>query len=215
MRRDLFGRLLEIIGDLRKAGGGMLTRAGRITHPQPKAEVRPLRRSMGCPSALVELSVRRSGGFGAGSALRPLPTPVWCAHSRRKAPSHFGSWCMIQRNRFFIAAGLIAILVISGPALGAIWKRSTEPQVKLGVGDRYGDSKTYVATFVVRDPDGKLYYANRQASGLDMAYVIFPDDFQTSGPPAGKYYWWAAVNGKYVTRDSFTMPPPSYFDGLE
>ena len=69
----------------------------------------------------------------------------------------------------------------------AEWQYSQSISVRLGIRDKYGDLGSYKALFVVTDPDGERYKAEKDVSGKAWGDVYFPGDFIYEKP--GKYSW--------------------------
>lgn len=114
--------------------------------------------------------------------------------------------------------GLLFALLLSAPAARAqTWLVSTDPFVKLGVSDKFGQLGSYSAKFVVTG-QGKEYTLTKQVEkGQNGVDVVFPspateaDFFQTAAGIAakatpGNYVWYCEVSGKKVAGGRFTMP---------
>ncbi|MCC3158222.1 hypothetical protein LJ737_13320 [Hymenobacter sp. 15J16-1T3B] len=113
---------------------------------------------------------------------------------------------------------LFALLLLSAPkAQAQTWLVSTDPFVKIGVSDKFGQLGSYTAKFVVNG-NGKEYSLVRQVEkGQNGVDVLFPsppteaDFFQTSAGIAananpGSYTWYCEVGGKRVAGGRFVMP---------
>lgn len=119
------------------------------------------------------------------------------------------------------AAGLLLALWCLAPseARAQTWMVSTDPYLKLGVMDKFGQLGGYTAKFVVTNQTtGKEYILVKQvAGGQNGVDVIFPsepsepDYFKTeSGEAAralpGRYVWECQVSGKKVVGGKFSLP---------
>ncbi|RAK66056.1 hypothetical protein [Hymenobacter edaphi] len=113
---------------------------------------------------------------------------------------------------------LVVLLFLSAPkAQAQTWLVSTDPFVKIGVSDKFGQLGAYTAKFIVSG-NGKEYSLVKQVEkGQNGVDVLFPsppteaDFFQTSagiaaGPAPGSYTWQCEVNGKKVAGGRFVMP---------
>lgn len=123
-------------------------------------------------------------------------------------------------KRQFLLWGSLALLLVAWAAGGyaqrsqsdASWQYSQSISVRLSVRDKYGDLGSYKALFVVTDPDGERYKAEKDVSGKAWGDVYFPDDFsyekpgkyswKPSGRP-GRYSWKGIVNGRTVASGRF------------
>lgn len=116
-------------------------------------------------------------------------------------------------------AGLLLLLLSAPRAQAQTWLVSTDPFVKIGVSDKFGQLGAYTAKFVVTNQtSGKEYTLVRQVEkGQNGVDVIFPspateaDFFQTSAGIAataspGNYVWQCEVSGKKVAGGRFVMP---------
>ena len=96
---------------------------------------------------------------------------------------------------------------------------STDPYIKMGVMDKFGQLGAYSARFVVTNQTtGKEYVLVKEvASGQNGVDVLFPsepsepDYFKTATGEAaratpGRYVWECQVGGKRVVGGRFTMP---------
>ena len=114
--------------------------------------------------------------------------------------------------------GLLCALLLSAPTAQAqTWLVSTDPFVKLGVSDKFGQLGAYSAKFVVTG-QGKEYTLTKQVEkGQNGVDVVFPSPateaefFQTAAgisanTAPGNYVWYCEVNGKKVAGGRFTMP---------
>lgn len=115
--------------------------------------------------------------------------------------------------------GLLLVLLLAAPkAQAQTWLVSTDPFVKIGVSDKFGQLGGYTAKFIVTAQNGKEYTLVKQVEkGQNGIDVVFPspateaDFFQTSAgiaAPAtpGNYTWQCEVAGKKVAGGRFTMP---------
>lgn len=118
-------------------------------------------------------------------------------------------------------AGLLVVLWCLAPseAHAQTWMVSTDPYLKLGVMDKFGQLGGYTAKFVVTNQtNGKEYILVKQvAGGQNGVDVIFPsepsepDYFKTQTGEAaraqpGRYSWECQVSGKKVVGGKFTLP---------
>ena len=120
------------------------------------------------------------------------------------------------------AAGLLLLLLLLTPTTSRAqtWLVSTDPYVKLGVVDKFGQLGTYTAKFVVlNQTTGKEYVLTKQIDspqkGIDVIFPSEPSEaqyFATTGGEAakatpGKYVWECQVGGKKVVSGRFTLAP--------
>jgi len=126
---------------------------------------------------------------------------------------HFITFCR--------AAGLLVASLLLAPMTtqAQTWMVSTDPYIKMGVMDKFGQLGSYTAKFVVTNQTtGKAYSLVREVTnGKNGIDVIFPsepsepDYFKSeSGEAAratpGRYVWECQVGGKKVVSGRFTMP---------
>ena len=84
--------------------------------------------------------------------------------------------------------------------------QSTSAFIQLGVWDKSGVSKSNKATFIVTEPSGKQYKAERSESLDDWVYVSFPQDFSSYPDNISvytNYSWKCIVDGKNVAGGNF------------
>lgn len=118
-------------------------------------------------------------------------------------------------------SGLLVALWCLAPsqAQAQTWMVSTDPYLKLGVMDKFGQLGGYSAKFVVTNQTtGKEYILVKQvAGGQNGVDVIFPsepseaDYFKTQTGEAaralpGRYSWECQVSGKKVVGGKFSLP---------
>lgn len=118
-------------------------------------------------------------------------------------------------------AGLLVALWCLAPseAHAQTWMVSTDPYLKLGVMDKFGQLGGYTAKFVViNQTTGKEYILVKQVTGGQNGVdVIFPsepseaDYFKTQTGEAaraqpGRYSWECQVSGKKVVGGKFSLP---------
>ena len=106
----------------------------------------------------------------------------------------------------FLAAGYLigANAQRNRPASGFL--QSTAAFIQLGVWDKSGVSKTNKATFIVTEPSGKQYKAERSEPLDDWVYVTFPNDFSPYLDNTSvymSYSWKCIVDGKTVANGNF------------
>ncbi|WP_324671643.1 hypothetical protein [Hymenobacter sp. GOD-10R] len=119
-------------------------------------------------------------------------------------------------------AGLLLVLFFLAPKAShaQTWLVSTDPYVKLGVVDKFGQLGTYTAKFVVvNQTTGKEYILSKQVDspqkGIDVVFPSEPSEAQyfatSTGEAAkatpGKYVWECQVAGKRVVSGRFTLAP--------
>jgi len=124
-------------------------------------------------------------------------------------------------SRLLTAAGVGLLLLLLAPtaAHAQTWMVSTDPYVKLGVNDKYGQLGAYSARFVVTNQKtGKAYILVKEvAAGQNGVDVVFPsepaevDYFKTDTNEAasskpGQYIWECQVGGKKVVSGRFVIP---------
>ncbi|GAB2953770.1 hypothetical protein GCM10027048_18760 [Hymenobacter coalescens] len=115
--------------------------------------------------------------------------------------------------------GLLLVLLLWAPkAQAQTWLVSTDPFVKIGVSDKFGQLGAYTAKFIVTNQTtGKEYSlvknVEKGQNGVDVLFPTPPteaDFFQTSAGIAanatpGKYTWQCEVGGKRVAGGHFEM----------
>ena len=144
---------------------------------------------------------------------RTLLLPDYKMHLSTSSSSPFTTFCR--------AAGLLVASLLLAPiaAQAQTWMVSTDPYIKLGVMDKFGQLGAYTAKFVVTNQTtGKAYFLVKEITdGKNGVDVIFPsepsepDYFKSeSGEAAratpGRYVWECQVGGKKVVSGRFTMP---------
>jgi len=118
--------------------------------------------------------------------------------------------------------GLLVLLFLLTPTKShaQTWLVSTDPYVKLGVVDKFGQIGSYTAKFVVTNQTtGKEYILTKQIDspqkGVDVLFPSEPSEAQyfatSTGEAAkatpGKYVWECQVSGKRVVSGRFTLAP--------
>ncbi|OUJ72468.1 hypothetical protein [Hymenobacter crusticola] len=136
---------------------------------------------------------------------------------RNATPASTSSFAHVCR-----AFGLLLVLFFLAPttSYAQTWLVSTDPYVKLGVVDKFGQIGTYTAKFVVTNQStGKEYILSKQVDspqkGIDVVFPSEPSEaeyFATSAGEAakatpGKYVWECQVAGKRVVSGRFTLAP--------
>ncbi|RTQ46326.1 hypothetical protein EJV47_22640 [Hymenobacter gummosus] len=126
-------------------------------------------------------------------------------------------------KRFSCLAGLLVGLLLSAPRAEAqTWLVSTDPYVKIGVSDKFGQLGAYTAKFIVTNQTtGKEYTLVREVEkGQNGIDVLFPSPateneyFKTetgiaANSQPGNYTWQCEVGGKRVAGGRFVMPTVS------
>ncbi|UYZ60949.1 hypothetical protein [Hymenobacter latericus] len=121
-----------------------------------------------------------------------------------------------------LAALLVVLLLCSPSAKAQTWMVSTDPFVRIGVADKFGQLGAYKAKFTVTSQaSGKSYTLVKDVqNGQNGVDVIFPspateaDFFQTetgiaaNGAP-GDYTWVCEVSGKRAGGGRFSLPAVS------
>ncbi|GAB3838770.1 hypothetical protein [Hymenobacter jeollabukensis] len=113
---------------------------------------------------------------------------------------------------------LFLFLLLSAPkAQAQTWLVSTDPFVKIGVSDKFGQLGAYTAKFTVSG-NGKEYSLVKQVdkgqNGVDVLFPSPPTEAEFFQTPAGiaanaspgNYTWQCEVNGKKVAGGRFVMP---------
>ncbi|GAA4374262.1 hypothetical protein [Hymenobacter koreensis] len=125
----------------------------------------------------------------------------------------------ITLKRMIGVAGFLLVLLMAPTRSQAqTWLVSTDPYVKLGVLDKFGQLGSYTAKFIVTNQTtGKEYSLVKEVEkGQNGIDVIFPslateaEYFKTdSGEAAkaspGRYVWQCQVSGKKVVGGRFEM----------
>ncbi|KUG09736.1 hypothetical protein [Solirubrum puertoriconensis] len=120
-------------------------------------------------------------------------------------------------------AGLLFVLLLGSPnAQAQTWMVSTDPFVKIGVADKFGQLGAYKAKFTVTSQStGKTYTLVKEVqNGQNGVDVVFPspateaDFFQTENGIAansapGDYTWICEVSGKRAGGGRFSLPAVS------
>jgi hypothetical protein len=87
---------------------------------------------------------------------------------------------------------------------GSTWQSTEEPEIRLGVRDKYGNLGSYTANFVVEGKKGDRYQLAKKVHGDSFANVEFPQDFDGYAP-VGSYTWKCLVNGKVAVSGRFEL----------
>ncbi|KAA9339069.1 hypothetical protein F0P96_00060 [Hymenobacter busanensis] len=124
-------------------------------------------------------------------------------------------------KRLLHVAGFLFVLLVLAPtqSRAQTWLVSTDPYVKLGVMDKFGQLGAYTAKFVVTNQNtGKEYSLVKEVEkGQNGVDVIFPtpateaEYFKTESGEAGRaqpgrYVWQCQVAGKKVVGGRFEIP---------
>ncbi|WP_400191738.1 hypothetical protein [Hymenobacter sp. B81] len=124
-------------------------------------------------------------------------------------------------KRLLSVVGFLLMIFVLSPteSRAQTWLVSTDPYVKLGVMDKFGQLGTYTAKFVVTNQtSGKEYTLVKEVEkGQNGVDVVFPspatdaDYFKTDAGEAaksqpGRYVWQCMVGGKKVVGGKFDIP---------
>jgi len=94
----------------------------------------------------------------------------------------------------------------------ANWQISVPPNMsrsnaQLGIRDKYGDTRSFKAAFVVTGPGKKVFRARAAGTGDEWAYINFPDDFDGTPTKRGTFTVVFYANGVVVGRSTFKFRP--------
>jgi hypothetical protein len=109
-----------------------------------------------------------------------------------------------------IGVALSVLLIVAGSLLaqpGTSFLKSEAATIKLGVWDKFGTGRPYVATFTVTASNGKQSRVQRQVPANEgWVYVDFPNDFTgdaASYSTFSTYSWKCFVSGKEIASGQF------------
>ncbi len=95
------------------------------------------------------------------------------------------------------------------------WQYSVRGSVQLGVREKSGEKGSFTARFILTNPSGEHYSAQRFVSQSQFAYVHFPQDFSISSAKPGRYTWLCVVDQKIVAGGHFDYAVMNDYSGEE
>ena len=104
---------------------------------------------------------------------------------------------------FIVAAGSYFVGSAQNNSSKTVWQYSVKSVIRLGVREKYGESKSYNALFTVTAVSGKQYSAQTSSYNDNYGHVDFPQDFGMTEAVEGGYNWTCTVDGKIVASGNF------------
>jgi hypothetical protein len=78
--------------------------------------------------------------------------------------------------------GLILLTLNANPSFGAglkpMWQTSACYQLRMSVNDKFSNDNSYVAKYIVKAADGRVFVAEKAATDMNSSEVFFPDSFR-------------------------------------
>jgi hypothetical protein len=65
-----------------------------------------------------------------------------------------------------------------GAELKPMWQTSACYKLRLSVNDKFSNENSYVAKYIVKAADGRVFVAEKVATDMNSSEVFFPDDFR-------------------------------------
>lgn len=117
----------------------------------------------------------------------------------------------ILPNRFWLLVGLAVMLaacsyflvVAQNKSPEIAWQYSVSGSVQIGVREKEGRIGSFTAQFIVTNPAGEQYSAQRFIGASQFGYVYFPQDFGVTVAKPGGHTWMCVVDKKIVANGQF------------